>query len=178
MGMRKLVDRGRLLEFMKALGRAADEPSRVYLLGGACALWHGWRSTTLDVDLNIVPDCDAIYRAIPMLKKSLSMNVELVVPNAFLPELAGWQNRSIYIESIGKAEFYHLDFYTQALSKLERSHERDLTDVASMLADGLVEPSKLRLYLDELLPKLYRYPAVDPASFQAAVEAFLEEAGA
>jgi hypothetical protein len=36
---------------------------------------------------------------------------------------------------------------------------------------GLVDPSRALAYLDEVEPELYRYPAVDAASFRRRVEA-------
>jgi hypothetical protein len=62
-GMRTLVDAGRIRELMRAMGRAARRPARVYLTGGATAVLHGWRPSTIDVDLKLVPDDDALLRA-------------------------------------------------------------------------------------------------------------------
>jgi hypothetical protein len=36
--------------------------------------------------------------------------------------------------------FYHYDFYSQALAKIERGHSQDRVDVAAILARRLVEP--------------------------------------
>ncbi|MEW6320290.1 MAG: hypothetical protein AB1635_04285 [Acidobacteriota bacterium] len=69
--MRALVDATRVRELMRALGRAAQRPARVYLTGGATAVLHGWRSSTIDVDLKFVPDDDALLRAIPDLKRPM-----------------------------------------------------------------------------------------------------------
>ena len=62
---------------------------RVYLTGGACAVLQGWRDSTLDVDLKLVPDSDALLQAIPRLKESLEINVELAAPDQFIPEVPG-----------------------------------------------------------------------------------------
>lgn len=40
-----------------------------------------------------------------------------------------------------------------------------------MLGRGLVERVRLRELFDRIEPHLYRYPALDPRSFRAAVEA-------
>ena len=45
------------------MGRATPARIRVYLTGGATAVLHGWRSTTIDLDLKLVPDDDALLRA-------------------------------------------------------------------------------------------------------------------
>jgi hypothetical protein len=45
---------------MKALGASVKAPGRVFLAGGASAVLLGWRSSTIDVDLKIIPDSDEI----------------------------------------------------------------------------------------------------------------------
>jgi hypothetical protein len=39
-----------------------------------------------------------------------------------------------------------------------------------MVRRGLIEPARALEYLGEIEPNLYRYPALDPASFRRAVE--------
>ena len=39
-----------------------------------------------------------------------------------------------------------------------------------MLARGLVEPARIRAAFAEIEPSLYRFPAIDPASFRDAVD--------
>ncbi len=75
--MRQLVDAERVERFMEALAAAAREPCRVYFTGGATAVLMGWRPTTIDLDLRLVPDSDELLRAVPRLKEELSLNVEL-----------------------------------------------------------------------------------------------------
>lgn len=62
-----------------------------------------------------------IFRAIPRIKETLRVNVELASPTDFIPVLPGWEDRSPFIRREGKVS-------------------------------------------------LYRYPALDPASFRRAVE--------
>ena len=171
--MRSLTDEARLREFMRELGRAADGETRVYFTGGATAVLMGWRDSTLDADIRIVPDSDAVFRAIPALKERLHLNVELASPADFIPELPGWSDRSPFIAREGMVSFHHYDFYSQALAKIERGHERDRGDVAEMLARGLVEPARLRELFEAIVPRLDRYPAIDPPSFRRALDATL-----
>ena len=103
-------------------------------------------------------------------KERLSINIELASPGDFIPELPGWRERSQFIVREGKISFLHYDFYAQALSKIERSHSRDLGDVREMIARKLVLPEKLLELFMLIEPVLYRYPALDPASFRARVE--------
>jgi hypothetical protein len=155
---------------MRALGAEAKAEARVYFTGGATAVLLGWRATTIDVDIRIVPDRDELLRAIPALKESLQINVELACPSDFIPELPGWAERSAWIARAGKLDFFHYDYYAQALAKLERGHAQDAADVAEMLSRGLVQPSALLAHFAAIEPHLYRYPAVDPRAFRLAVE--------
>ena len=72
---------------MRALGAEAEIPAQVYFTGGATAVLLGWRATTIDVDIRMFPESDRLYRAIPALKESLEINVELASPADFIPEL-------------------------------------------------------------------------------------------
>lgn len=171
--MREPVDAERIREFARALGREARGVEvRVYLAGGSSAVLKGWRPTTVDVDLKIVPDTDPLMRALPALKETLRMNVELASPGDFIPEPPGWQDRSPFIAREGSVSFHHYDFYAQALAKIERGHRQDLEDARRMVEDNLVDPERLRQVFAEIEPLLYRFPAIDPAAFRRAVEAF------
>lgn len=172
--MRQIVTNERLSDFLRQLASSAREPCRIYLIGGACALRHGWRETTIDVDLLVVPDIDSVFRAIPALKNTMSINVELVAPTAFLPELPGWEARSLYIATYGRTDLFELDFYSQALNKLERGHERDIYDVEKMYDEGLINGPRLLQLLADIEPGLYKYPAVDPPTFRKVVESFVQ----
>ena len=158
---------------MQALGRATRGPATVYLTGGATAVLHGWRATTLDVDLKVMPDREDVLRSIQGLKEKLSINVELAAPDQFLPPLPGWQERSEFIAKEGALEFRHYDYYAQVLAKLERGHRQDIEDVRRMREAGKVQPARLWQLYEAIEPELYRYPAVDPASLRRTVEAFV-----
>ena len=168
--MRPLVDAARLDAFLQAFGRAADAPARVYLTGGATAVLLGWRPSTIDVDLKLVPELDSLFRAIPALKDSMQINVELASPDDFIPELPGWQERSAFVATHGQASFHHYDLYAQALAKIERGHEQDRVDVRAMLERGLVRRDRLRELYAAIESRLYRYPAIDPAAFRGALD--------
>ena len=79
------------------------------------------------------------------------------------------EDRSPFIAREGRVSFHHFDFYAQALAKIERGHAQDVIDVAELLSRGLVDRSGLRDYYQAIEPALYRYPALDPATFRAAV---------
>jgi hypothetical protein len=161
-----------LRKFMTELGRETSGPGRIYLPGGATALLYGWRPMTVDVDLKADPEPSRFFESIARLKDSLQINVKLASPSDFIPELPDWRSRSIFIERNGQLDFYHLDPYSQALSKTSRGHPRDLADINAMVAAGLIAKDRVLGHFNAIKPLLIRYPAIDPASFLRAVESF------
>jgi hypothetical protein len=176
--MRKLADASRIERFMRELGRSVDTDGRVYITGGATAVLHGWRETTIDVDIKLIPDRDEILREIPRLKQELDLNVELAAPSDFIPVTSGWEDRSPLIRTEGRLSFHHFDPVAQALSKAERGHEQDIRDVREMVASGLVNPAEAVVQFEAIESELYRFPAIDPASFRKAVEELFSGCGA
>lgn len=168
--MRELADSTRIERFMRALGQAAQLEGQVYLTGGATAVLHGWRASTIDIDIKLTPDRDELLREIPRLKEELNLNVELAAPSDFIPLPDGWEERSPLIRREGKISFHHFDPIAQALSKSERGHEQDLLDVKEMIARGLVDPSDALAQFELIESELYRFPAIDPTSFRRSVE--------
>jgi hypothetical protein len=175
--MRPRADAERIDAFVRALGRAARTPARLYLTGGATAVLEGWRRTTVDIDVHLEPDLDELLRHIPELKERLGVNVELASPAQFIPELPGWRERSRFVLTAGRLDVFHYDPYSQALSKLERAFDQDVEDVRAMIARGLVEPGQARELFNAIEPELYRFPAIDPRSFRVRVERELSRAG-
>lgn len=163
--MREKVDKPRLEQFLHALAAETDRAVRVYLTGGATAVLLGWRQATIDVDMHMVPDNDRMLRSIPALKERMNINVELASPSDFIPEIPGWETRSKFIMQDRSVVFYHYDFYAQALSKIERFHERDILDVKEMLERKLINPNRLKELFEAIAPFLYRFPAINPETF-------------
>jgi hypothetical protein len=168
--MRELADAERIGRFMRELGAAADAEGACYLTGGATAVLVGWRRSTIDVDIRLVPETDGLLRAIQRIKEDVQINVELAAPDDFIPVPAGWEGRSVFVTREGRLSFYHFDPYSQALGKLERAHEQDLGDVVAMVERGLVDPGRALAYFEEIERELFRFPAVDPRAFRRRVE--------
>jgi hypothetical protein len=168
--MRRLTDAVLLAAFMRRLGEERGAAGRVYFTGGATAVLMGWRSTTIDIDIKLDQDAERLLQAIPLLKEELRINVELASPDDFIPELPGWRDRSLFIAREGSIDFFHYDFYAQALAKLERAHTLDLADVGEMMRRGLVDRGDALRFFGQIEPFLYRYPAIDPPTFRRQVE--------
>lgn len=68
---------------------------------------------------------------------------------------------------------YHVALVWQALAKLHRGHRQDLDDVRTMVRLGLVDRDGIRAAFAAIVPELYRFPNIDPATFRQAVESFV-----
>jgi hypothetical protein len=172
--VRAAADRDRIDRLLVALGRRLRTEHTVYLAGGASAVIEGWRGSTLDIDLRPEPDSDEIMRALSELKEELDVNLEPASPLDFLPELGGWRERSPYLRQLGPLHVRQMDFRLQALAKLERASDQDLQDVLAIIERRLVTPDELRHALGEMEAGLYRFPAVDRASFVSRASGFID----
>ena len=168
--MRTETDKARLEQLMVALGRATRGPGAIYLTGGASAILLAWRKMTVDVDMKLDPEPAGIFDALPKLKDDLDINIELAAPDDFIPPLPDWKERSVFIARYGEIDFYHYDFYSQALSKIERFHTRDQTDITHMIESNLVSKARLFEMFEAIESDLKRFPAIDPGAFRSRVE--------
>ncbi len=154
---------------MRLLGREAQGNGRIFLVGGASAVIVGWRDTTVDIDLKLDPEPPGVFNAIARAKDALNINLELASPDDFIPALPDWRSRSVFIARHGPVDFLHYDFYAQALAKIERGHEQDLSDVEAMWRLKLIEPGRLMHLFEAIEDDLVRYPAIDPSHFRNRV---------
>lgn len=160
---------------MVALGERVRGAGRIYFTGGVTAVLHGWRTMTIDIDLKPDPEPAGFFEALALLKDELDINIEIASPDQFIPAVPGWRERSLFIGRQNLLEFFHYDPYSQALSKLQRRHDRDLVDVRCLLQSGLIRVDGVREMFAVIEPQLIRYPAIDPGSFRAAVMEFCDE---
>ena len=143
--MRLETDKLKIHTFVAAMGKQVRGKGCSYLMRhGATAVLHGWRATTIDIDIKPEPKPAGLFEAIALLKDELEVNVELASPDHFIPALPGWHERSLFIANHGLIEFFHYDPYGQALAKLQRGHDRDLLDAQSFLRQGLIQMDRLR----------------------------------
>jgi hypothetical protein len=173
--VRTHVDPKKLRLFMEEIGRTAQSPGRIYLVGGATALLLNFREQTVDIDLKLDPEPKGVFEAIAKLKDQLDVNVELASPDDFLPALPGWHERSEFIARFGQVEFYHYDFYAQALSKILRWHEQDIQDARALIKSGKVDPEKLQSLFEEIQSELIRFPSISPDDLKRKLRSFVEE---
>jgi hypothetical protein len=86
------------------VGGGGRTNARIYFVGGVTAVLLGWRKSTIDIDLKLVPEANEILRALPDLKERLQVNVELASPDDFIPPLPGWEDRSRLLEYFSRIE--------------------------------------------------------------------------
>ena len=158
---------------MRFLGASARGRGRAYLVGGASAAILGWRDSTLDIDIKLDPEPAGAFDAIARAKEALNINVELAAPDDFLPPLPDWRERSVFIDRHGPVDFFHYDFYAQALAKIHRGHRQDLDDVEAMHRLQLIECQALMRLFEAIEPGLGIYPSVDGAQFRTRVRAMI-----
>lgn len=175
--MRNLADGSMVRSLMEYLGQRVDGPARVYLVGGTSAVLLGWREHTIDVDIALRSEPRGVYDAIKLAKEALGVNIELAAPDRFIPALPDWESRSPFIRCFGKIDYYHYDFYSQALSRLSRGHGCDLDDVRAMHRQGLITPAELVRFFEQIEPRLEFYPQVRKEDFKARVQAMVRELG-
>ncbi len=171
--MRQHINKKNLQTFFEAISKNLNEHIDIYFTGGVTALLHGWRQSTIDIDLVMFPESDNLFRKFPELKNSLNINIEIASPAHFIPELPEWKERSIPITKIGNVSFFHYDLYSQALSKIERGHSQDVQDVKKMIQSELVKMDLLQSLFQQILPKLYKYPAINKESFEKTFYEFV-----
>lgn len=171
--MRAEATAAKVRTLMEQLGLRSRGPGRVYLTGGATALLEGWRASSVDVDLKLDPEPEGAFDALAELKDELDLNIELAAPDQFIPPLTGWRERSRYIGTWGKVDFFHYDPYSQALSKIERGHARDLTDARELVQRNMVDVAELEHRFAEIRGELKRYPAIDVRAFETKLKQFV-----
>ncbi|MDX1578985.1 MAG: DUF6036 family nucleotidyltransferase [Gemmatimonadota bacterium] len=172
--MRREVTRETLRELMKELARTAPsgESFRVYLVGGGTAVLAGWRASTIDADL--YAERDEVFGHIQAIKERLRLNVEFARPEHFVPALEGSPERHVFIDRVGRIEFFHYDPYAQLFSKIVRGFRKDLDDAEQFVKSGMVEPHRFRELFETIPVAAWaRHPNLSRPGVSAQVESFL-----
>ena len=174
MSQRALVNRERIELFLRRLGERFRHPARIYLVGGTTMVFEGFRSQSLDIDLKIeVADAHhtELLRAIATLKHELSINVEEASPADFIPLPSGAAERAVYVGRYGQLDVFHYDYFSVALSKIERSSEDDRADVLALLQSGRITWESLQRYFEEIMLRYgERSLRQEPARFRRNFE--------
>jgi hypothetical protein len=129
MSLRQPVGRQEIEPFLIQVGRTRQS-GRLYLTGGAALVHQGIRlGQTLDIDIQITLDPANLAAQIAQLKQKLNMNIEFAFPGDFIPLPTQWEARSAFIKRYDQVDAFYFDWYSLALSKLQRANRQDVKDV-------------------------------------------------
>ncbi|MEO8971408.1 MAG: DUF6036 family nucleotidyltransferase [Ktedonobacteraceae bacterium] len=175
MSMRRGVDKAAIESFLQQLGRAFHKPARLYLVGGAALVHLGIRpGFTQDIDVQVfgANEGDLIV-TIQKLIERLQINVEFAAPGDFIPLPLQWEAHAQFVGRYGTIDVFYFDFYSIALSKIERGNDRDIADVKLLIQHGMVTPDELDKAYREVLAQLGRgrYPRITPQRFTEQYQA-------
>jgi hypothetical protein len=158
MSMRQSVGRQEIEQFLIQVGRTR-QPGRLYLTGGAALVHRGIRpGQTLDIDIQITIDPANLAAQIAQLKQKMNINVEFASPGDFIPLPSQWETRSAFIKRYDQVDAFYFDWYSIALSKMQRANRQDVVDVQLLTRQGFVDVAELDLLYQDVLNKIGRPP--------------------
>jgi hypothetical protein len=169
------VDKAAIETFLQQLGRAFHKPARLYLVGGAALVHLGIRpGFTQDIDVQVygANEGDLIV-TIQKLIERLQVNIEFAAPGDFIPLPLQWEAHAQFVGRYGTIDVFYFDFYSIALSKIERGNDRDIADVKLLMQHGMVTLDELDKAYQEVLAQLGkgRYPRLTPQRFAERYQA-------
>jgi hypothetical protein len=158
MSMRQRVGRLEIEHFLIQAGRTR-QPGRLYLTGGAALVHRGIRpGQTLDIDIQITVDPANLTAKIAQLKQKMNMNIEFASPGDFIPLPTQWEIRSEFIKRYDQVDVFYFDWYSIALSKMQRANRQDVVDVQLLVRQGFVEVTELDQLYQDVLNKIGKSP--------------------
>jgi Nucleotidyltransferase of unknown function (DUF6036) len=169
MSMRSSVDKTTIESFLRELGRTFRKPGRLYLVGGAALVHAGVRpGFTVDIDVQVGGTNEGeLIVAIQRLIQQMQINIEFASPADFMPLPSDWEMHAQYVGRYGEIDVFYFDFYSIALSKIERGNSRDIADVKLLVQHKIITLDELDVAYQEVLAQLGqgRYPKLTPQRF-------------
>jgi hypothetical protein len=169
MSMRPSVDKAAIESFLQQPGRTFRKPARLYLVGGAALVHLGVRpGFTQDIDIQVSGAHEGeLIVAVQRLIQQQQVNVEFASPGDFIPLPSQWEMHAQFAGRYGTIDVFYFDFYSIALSKIERGNNRDIADVKLLVQQGIITLSELDAAYQEVLAQLGkgRYPRITPQRF-------------
>jgi len=158
MSMRQRVGQQEIEQFLVQVGRTRL-PGRLYLVGGAAMVHRGIRpGQTLDIGIQITVDPANLTAQVAQLKQQLNMNIEFASPADFMPLPAQWETRSQFIKRYGQVDTFYFDWYSIAISKMQRANRQDVVDVQLLVRQGFLDLAELDYLYQDVLGKIGRPP--------------------
>lgn len=103
----------------------------------------------------------------------MQINIEFAAPGDFIPLPLQWETHAQFVGRYGSIDVFYFDFYSIALSKIERGNNRDIADVKLLIQHGLITLDELDKAYQEVLAQLGkgRYPRITPQRFAERYQA-------
>ncbi|HEU0002081.1 MAG TPA: DUF6036 family nucleotidyltransferase [Ktedonobacteraceae bacterium] len=175
MSMRQGVDKAAIESFLQQLGKTFRKLGRLYLVGGAALVHMGVRSGfTQDIDVQVSgADEGDLIVAIQRMIERMQINVEFASPVDFIPLPKQWEAHARFVGRYGMIDVFYFDFYSIALSKMERGNSRDIADVQLLVQQSIITLDELDNAYQEVLAQLGkgRYPRITPKRFTERYQA-------
>lgn len=158
MSMRQRVGQQEIERFLVQVGRIR-QPGRLYLTGGAALVHRGIRpGQTLDIDIQITVDPANLTAQIAQLKQKMNINVEFASPGDFIPLPTQWEARSEFIKRYDQVDVFYFDWYSIALSKMQRANRQDVVDVQLLVRQGFIDLNELDALYQNVLNRIGNPP--------------------
>ncbi len=169
MSMRPNVDKQAIESFLQQLGRTFRKSGRLYLVGGAALVHAGVRpGFTQDIDIQVGGANEGEFIiGIQRLIQQMQINIEFASPKDFIPLPSQWEAHAQYVGRYGQIDVFYFDFYSIALSKIERGTTRDIEDVKLLVQQQRIGLDELDAAYQEVFAQLGkgRYPKITPERF-------------
>lgn len=169
MSMRPSVDKTAIESFLTQLGRDFRKPGHLYLMEDAALVHLRIRpGFTQDIDIQVSGANEGeLIVAIQRLIQRMQINVEFASPGDFIPLPSQWETHAQYVGRYGSIDVFYFDFYSIALSKIERGNTRDIADVRLLVQKGIITLDELDAAYQQVLTQLGkgRYPRITPERF-------------
>ena len=141
-----------LLALFREVSNRYCEPAQVYVLGGGALLLLGSTRPTVDIDFfgNDVDKTD-IQLTIDDVAKEMSIDVDAVPLDEFIPLDYDSTSRHRFITKYGNLDVFVFDPYSICISKLDRGFDYDIDDIVYLVRNGFVVLENLAHLLEEAL---------------------------
>jgi len=160
--MRQRVGREEIEHFLMEVGRT-HQPGRLDLTGGAALVHRGIRpGQTLDIAIQVTIDPANLTSQIAQLKLkmniNININIDIASPGDFTPLPTDWEARSEFIKRYDQVDVFYFDWYSLALSKMQRANRQDVLDIQLLVRQGCVDVNELDLLCQDVLNKIGHSP--------------------
>ncbi len=118
--------------------------------------YSSWTNTRFDIQVTVDPA--NLTGQIAQLKQKMNINIEFASPGDFMPLPTQWEARSQFIKRYDQVDVFYFDWYSIALSKMQRVNRQDVIDVQLLIQKGFVDITELDFLYQDVLNKVGKPP--------------------